>query len=169
LPTPTVRLAAGVGLNYPNTMTPDFFAPTDLNFEQVKCITHAMMALARVDGVHDNEMKMIRDFYDGCSRPGDPDLTQVASGSFDPRRGREHFGAEPEHRDLFIKSLILLALADGDYGAEEDRMIREWAEAAGASGEDVERLKEATTEYLMAGLSHIRNVDALKDVRSKLP
>ncbi|MGF1508332.1 MAG: TerB family tellurite resistance protein [Myxococcota bacterium] len=150
-------------------MVPDFFAPTDLDFEQVKVMTHAMMALARVDGVHDNEMRLVREFYDGCSRPGDPELEEVVRGTFDPAQAKARFGSDAEHRDLFIKSLILMALADGEYGAQEDELIRSWAQEVGATEADVERLKEATSEYLMAGLSHIRNDEALKDVRRKLP
>lgn len=149
-------------------MVPDFFAATDIDFEQVKCLTHAMMALARVDGVHDNEMALIREFYGSCARAGDPALEEVAEGDFDPERARSLFGSDAEHQDIFVKSLVLLAYADGDYGDREDRMIRDLAGAVGLGDADVDRLKEATQEYLMASLSHVKNVEALREVRRKL-
>ncbi|MEL7369744.1 MAG: TerB family tellurite resistance protein [Myxococcota bacterium] len=126
-----------------------------------------MMAVARVDGVHDNEMRMVREFYETCSRAGDPRLEDVAGGPFDPQTAKAHFD-EPELAKLYVKSLILLAYADGSYAQLEDDLIREYAEAVGVNDGEVTKLHEATKEYLLASLSHIKNVDALKDVAKKL-
>jgi hypothetical protein len=145
-------------------MALEFFSPQDLSFEQVKALTHAMLAVARVDGVHDAEMRLVRDFYEGCARRGDPRLEDVAAGPFDPQTARPLFDT-PELAKLFIKNLILLALADGQFARAEDDLIRSYAGALGLTGADVDQLHEATVEFLLSGLVHVQNLEALAEIR----
>jgi len=145
----------------------EFFSPQDLTFDQVKVLTHALFAVAKVDGVHDNEMALIRGFYESCARAGDPPLEDVAGGPFDIESAKAQFESD-EAKKLFLKSLILLAFADGKYATVEDELIRQYAEAMGISGEAVDNLHESTKEYLLASLSHVQNLDALKEVRKRL-
>ena len=148
-------------------MIRDFFSEQPLDFEHVKVLTHALVALARVDGVHDNEMALVREFYDGCARTGDPRLEEVAKGPFDPARAREVFDT-PELGQLFVKSLVLLAFADGTYAPEEDARIREYAAAVGVDGEAVDKLLQSTRDFLMGSLAHVRNTEALTEVMKRL-
>ena len=148
-------------------MIPEFFTEQSLNFDQVKALTHGLMALAKVDGIHDNEMHLIREFYEGCSRAGDPRLEDVAGGPFDINTAKPLFDT-PELRKLFVKSLILLAYADGTYAQAEKDLIREYSTALGVSGDEVEALHEATKEHMLGALAHVQNLDALKAVRSRL-
>jgi uncharacterized membrane protein YebE (DUF533 family) len=145
----------------------EFFPETSLSFEQVKALVRAMLTVARVDGVHDNEMKLIREFYDTCSRAGDPRLEEVGSGTFEVSRAKDLFNT-PELAKMFTKSLILLAFADGHFAKAEDDLIRAWAKELGLTKDDVDRLTEATKEFLLAGLAHVQNVDALKKVSRRL-
>lgn len=148
-------------------MIPEFFSQQDLDFQQVRCLTHALMALAKVDGIHDNEMQLIRQFYDSCSRAGDPRLEDFAGGKFDPNTAKDLF-ATPELRALYVKSLILLAFADGVYAQEEDDLIHQYAAAVGVSRDEVAQLSEATKDYLFSSLAHVQNIDALKEVKKRL-
>lgn len=148
-------------------MIRDFFSEQELTFEHVKALAHALLAVARVDGVHDNEMALVREFYEGCARAGDPRLEEIASGKPDLEREKALFDT-PELARLFVKSLILLAFADGKYAQEEDALIREHASALGLGPEDVSALHQSTKDFLIASLSHVRNVDALRSVLSRL-
>lgn len=148
-------------------MSTEFFNPQDLSFDQVKALTHGMLSVARVDGVHDNEMRMIREFYEACTRKGDPRLEDVAQGPFDAAAAGRLFESA-EMKKLFIKSLILLAFADGSYARAEDELIRRYAEAMGLERGAVDQLHEATKEFLLAGLAHVKNLEALKEVRRRL-
>ncbi len=145
----------------------EFFSPQDLTFEQVKVLTHALFAVAKVDGVHDNEMALIREFYESCSRAGDPDLAEVAGGPFDIETAKPLFETD-EAKKLFLKSMVLLAFADGKYATVEDDLIRGYADAMGVSSDEMDNLHEATKEYLLASLAHVQNLDALKEVRKRL-
>jgi tellurite resistance protein len=144
-----------------------FSAPHELAFDQVKVLTHAMLAVARVDGVHDAEMRLIREFYEGCSRKGDPRIEDVARGTFDVASARPLFDT-PELARLFVKNLILVALADGQFAAAEGELIRAYAAGLGLAPGDVDALHEATVEYLMSGLVHVRNLEALAEIRRSL-
>ncbi len=148
-------------------MISDFFVEEDLTFEHVKVLTHALLAVARVDGVHDNEMALVREFYESCARAGDPRLEEVATGRLDIERAKLLFDT-PERAKLFTKSLILLAFADGAYAREEDTLIREYATGLGLTGEDVDRLHAATKDFLIGSLAHVKNVDAVREVLAGL-
>lgn len=145
----------------------DFFSEQNLSFDQVKALTRAMLTVARVDGVHDHEMRMIREFYDACSRQGDPRLEEIGSGKFEIDSAKKLFGS-PELSKMFIKTLMLLAFADGSYAKAEDDLIRDWASTLSISGEEVDHLLTATKEFLLGGLAHVQNVDALKTIAKKL-
>ncbi len=145
----------------------EFFSPQNLTFDQVKVLTHALFAVAKVDGVHDNEMALIRGFYESCTRAGDPRLEDVAGGKFDIEAAKGLFETD-DSKMLFLKSLILLAFADGKYATLEDEIIREYGAALGVDGEKMDNLHEATKEYLLSSLTHIQNLDALKEVRKRL-
>lgn len=164
---PGPDLPLGSSVSTCGAMIRDFFTEQELTFEHVKVLTHALLAVARVDGVHDNEMALVREFYEGCARAGDPRLEEVASGKFDVEEAKTLFDT-PERAQLFTKSLILLAFADGTYASEEDALIREYAAGLGLSGEAVDGLHQATKDFLMQSLSHIKNVEGLTDVLAKL-
>ncbi len=142
----------------------DFFAEQDLTFDQVKALTAGMYAVAKVDGVHDREMTLLRGFYESCTRSGDPRFEDVLKGEFDPAAAAPLFSGNTSK--LFVKSLVLLAFADGHYGKAEDTLIRQYASAFGVG--DATPLIDATREYLLGSLAHVQNVDALKKVAERL-
>ena len=145
----------------------DFINPQELTFEQVKVLTHAMFTVAKADGVHDKEMGWIRGFYESCARAGDPPLEEVAGGTFDIERAKSLFDST-DRAQLFVKTLILLAFADGRYAEVEDALIREYAAALGLTAPMVDGLHESTKEYLLQSLAHVQNLEALKQVRKRL-
>lgn len=148
-------------------MISDFFSHQDLSFDHVKVLATGMFDVAKVDGVHDKEMALIREFYESCARAGDPPLEEVVKSGLDMSAAKSLF-ATTELRKLFVKSLILLAFADGVYAKEEDTLIRKYAGELGLDGEAVDALHAATKEYLLAGLAHVQNIDALKEVVKRL-
>jgi uncharacterized membrane protein YebE (DUF533 family) len=148
-------------------MLSTFFSEQNLTFEHVKCLTNGMFAVAKVDGVHDREMAMIREFYESCARAGDPRLEEVVRQSFDIADAKRLFeGAEMSK--LFVKSLILLAFADGSYAREEDALIRNIAGQLGLDDTAVDGLHQSTKEFLLSSLAHVQNLDALKEVARRL-
>ncbi|MCK6547253.1 TerB family tellurite resistance protein [Myxococcota bacterium] len=148
-------------------MISEFFSEQNLSFEHVKALTRAMLTVARVDGVHDNEMKLVREFYESCARAGDPRLEEIGKGAFDVEAAKGLFDT-PELAKMMVKTLVLLAFADGAYGKAEDALIREYAAKLGLGSADVDALLEATRGFLIGSLAHVQNLDALKQVSRKL-
>jgi len=144
----------------------DFFAEQDLSFDQVKALTSGMYAVAKVDGVHDREMSMLRGFYEACTRSGDPRFEDVLQGEFDANKAAKLFTGNAAK--LYVKSLVLLAFADGHYAKAEDTMIRTIAQSFGLASADVDHLVESTKDYLLSSLAHVQNTDALKKVAQRL-
>lgn len=148
-------------------MISSFFSEQNLTFEHVKCLAAGMFAVAKVDGVHDREMALIREFYEGCARAGDPRLEDVVKQNFEIEEARRLFEGDDMAR-LFVKSLILLAFADGSYAREEDNVIRSIAAKLGLDDAAVNGLHAATKEFLLQSLAHVQNLDALKEVARRL-
>ncbi|MBI4819820.1 MAG: TerB family tellurite resistance protein [Deltaproteobacteria bacterium] len=144
-----------------------FFGEVDLTFDHVKAITRAMFALAKVDGLHERELGLIQEFYDGCARAGDPSIDDVVTGAYDHAEAAKLFNTR-DLAQLFVKNMMLLAFADGVYAREEDSLLREWAKGLGLSGADVDALHESTKEFLLGSLAHIENIDALREVAKRL-
>lgn len=144
-----------------------FFREQELTFDHVKSITRGMHALAKVDGLHERELSLIREFYDSCARAGDPSVDEIVSSGFDIAEAKRLF-ATRELALLFVKNMMLLAFADGTYGRDEDTSIRSWAKELGLGADDVTGLHEATKEFLLGSLAHVENVAALRDVAKKL-
>jgi uncharacterized membrane protein YebE (DUF533 family) len=141
----------------------DFFPDQELSFEHVKALVRSMLDVAETDEVHDAEMALIRGFYESCIRPGDPSLEQVATETERPPIA-DLFNT-PELSKMFIKTLLLLAYADGVCGPAEEEKILELARELCVASDEMNALRDATKEYLLQGLAHIRNTDALKTVR----
>lgn len=75
-------------------------------------ISAGMKAVAKADGdVHHNELGLIQAFEDGL--PDEPVVDAKATLNSD------------ELREVYARSLVLVALADGVISDEEDRVIRE--------------------------------------------
>lgn len=144
-----------------------FMPDPDLSFEQVRSLVRAMMALADVDGVHERERGLIEAFYAECARKGDPSLDALVSDDFDASEAKTLFGT-PELARFFVKNLILLAYADGTVGEEERAWIRTQADGMGLGEDELTGLYGATKDFLMEGLSHVANVEALSAVRRRL-
>ena len=112
-------------------MVSEFFAQHDLTFDQVKVLTHAMMAVARVDGVHDNEMRLVREFYDSCTRAGDPSAGRRGRRPVRSRRGQGPFRYPRTRQDVREEPRFCWPLPMGEYAKLEDDLIRQYAEVVG--------------------------------------
>ena len=146
----------------------DFFKNLDLNFAQAQCLCRGMYALANSDGMHEREEMLIKEFHNACRPAGGPSYEDTVKGTFRIEDAADQF-KQKEQRHMFIKTLWLLAFADGKVTAPERDKIAAWAKALGVSPEDTEELHIATKEYLLGQLStRIRNTEALAQVSKEL-
>jgi len=110
-------------------------------------ISAGMKAVARADGdVHPRELELIAAF--------EADLPDV--GRPDPRLAL----ATTDLRDAYVRSLILVALADGVISEEEERVIGELCSALGVEQHTIDQV---TLEVKQWFLSRFSGVTVFKD------
>jgi len=123
--------------------------PTDLDRDTASFIAAGLRELARIDGTHASELALIEAFEAEIdAQPAAFDL----SG--------EHPLTTPELRDLFLRSAIMLALADGEISELEGDQLGRWARELDV---DVATLAELYTSVKQSLLRHFQGVTLFRD------
>jgi uncharacterized membrane protein YebE (DUF533 family) len=145
------------------------FLTTELELHHIQAMVRAMHELALADGLHDAERVMLRGFYDSCQEDAHAltSFDELIRTPFDPAAARELFDT-PARRAALLQSCIFLAYADGAYSAGERAKVKGYAEAVGASAEELATCEGQVSDHLLQQISRIENVDALQQVASEL-
>ena len=136
-----------------------------LGITQVQSMVRGMYDLAKVDGVHQAEMVMLRGFYDECQREAQAltSFDDLIAVPFDLRAACEVLDTQ-ERKTAFIQSCLLLAYADGSYSAAEQAHIRKFAQALQVETATLATLEAQVADTLMQQFASVRNVEALQQV-----
>lgn len=147
----------------------DMSQGTELSQEQAALFARGLYALSRVDGHEDREGMLIKAFWLEVTGDGDAlalkqleaapdvDVKQLSSGL-----------ATPAARELFMRTALLLAYADGSVSALEKKWLETAGKAMGFDPPQLQRLDELTRTTLLGQLSHLVNTDAAAQVARKL-
>lgn len=124
---------------------------------QERLFAQGMLAVARCDGeVDPREAQLIAELYPGdLSSLPDPDPATLSVLS-------------PEAGQLFLRSCLLIALADFGISPAEKSLIDGYAEALKVSPEQLADLQQSVKEYLLAPLARLANVEVAAEVAKKL-
>ena len=147
------------------SLIPD--APLDLH--HIQAMVRAMHELAKTDGIHDAERVMLRGFYDSCQQETSAltSFDELISTPFDAAAAKDIFDT-PERRAALLQSCVFLAYADGSYSAGERAKVKSYADAIGASAQELAKCEALVSDHLMQQVSRISNMDALKQVAIEL-
>lgn len=147
----------------------DFLPETELTEGHAEVIARGLMTVARADGaIHEREAAMIRSFLGDATSANSVLLSTLEkSPDLPPELAATSLPSE-ELASLFLKSCILLAYADGDYGPKERALIENYARAFRTEPARLGALEAAVKEFLMSQLAHLKNVDAAVQVAKKL-
>ena len=106
-------------------------------------IAGAMRVVARADGMHPREEALILEFEKslGSEPTGAVDLSAIDS---------------PELQEVFLKSLVLVAFADGAISNEESQVIHDYANRLGLSSKEVARAIADVASVLLSNLAGVR-------------
>ncbi|MCC2656536.1 MAG: Tellurite resistance protein TerB [Panacagrimonas sp.] len=143
-------------------------ATTNLGINHIQVIVRAMHEVAQLDGVHDAEAVMLREFY-GAVQQDTGALTsfqELSRGTFDLDEARRILDT-PERKAALLRSCLLLAYADGRYSTAEREMIRNFADALGVPAHATLALEESVADQLMQNIARISNIDALREVAAR--
>jgi tellurite resistance protein len=136
----------------------DLFSDVELDAGQAAAMARAMLAVARADGAADpREVSLIEELSPVDASAPDPAPADVAAA----------LPGEKE-RDLLVRSLLLVALVDGEYTDAEKRSVASYAAACGVSEARLEELASAVKAYLMGPLLPLSNSPAVAEVSRKL-
>ncbi|HRY43542.1 MAG TPA: TerB family tellurite resistance protein [Thermoanaerobaculia bacterium] len=134
------------------------FEDVELNDAQAGAVGRAMLAVARADGAADpREVALIEELAPVDTSAPDPTPAELAE-TLKEEKGRE----------LLLRSVLLVALVDGDYSAAERAVVGRFAEALGVSGSRLEELASGVKAFLMAPLLPLANTSSVLDVSRKL-
>lgn len=136
----------------------------EITATQAEAIARGLLAVARADNaMHEREAALIGQFFAGVSaHPSDLGALERA-----PKIEPAHLAQQlpsAELRVLFVKTALLLAYTDNTYGANEAKVIGDYAAACGLSAQQVSELEVEAKEFLLGQLTHLANVDGVVQV-----
>jgi hypothetical protein len=141
----------------------------ELSQEQAVLFARGLFALSRVDGHEEREGMLIKAFW--LDVTGDASATELKQLEAAPDIDVKQLGAglvSPSARELFMRTALLLAYADGAVSALEKKWLETAGKALGFDPPQLARLDELTRTMLLGELSHLRNTDAAAQVARKL-
>ena len=124
-----------------------------------------------MDGVHERELALITDFYQGIVTEegggGTASRRWSAWGRSSPRSWRST-SPTPSSAQLFVKAAFLLAWADGKISPVERAKIADFAKALEVSAEAQNKLEAEVKDFLLRPLAGLANVEGATAVAKKL-
>ena len=144
----------------------DLYEGVELNAEETTLICRGLLDLAAVDGVHENEVALIKQFYSTSGGTLD-DLAALRSEPFDLATVRDVIKGPVI--DAFLTSCYLLIYADGHHSDAERTRIGEYAAALDITPDQLEDLHLKARRFLLQELAAgLRNQGVLAQVGADL-
>ncbi len=142
------------------------FPEVHLDNYQAEAIARGLFAVAKADGIHEREAALVASFWAeaGGSAQSLSELERREAIS-----EQELSAALPTqaHRQLFLKTAVLLSFADGTVSDKEKEILGRYA-ACLELAKELPQMETEVKEFLLGHLSHIHNVDAVAAVAKKL-
>ncbi len=147
-------------------------APTDRP-EQLEVWLRGLLTVAWADGNFDTDERQI---IGELMRDINPDLDLENNHSISVDLLTQAFDSDPQLGEQFLRSAVMVALADGTYSDKEDQMIQQFSNALGLNDEILHSLRSTLSGDLPANRSANASpltpprpsLDALRPVRDWL-
>lgn len=145
----------------------NFYPPTPLDTAEAEAFARGLYAVSRRDGVHEREATLIASFW-ADSGGGAVALAELARRPDITAEQLASLIYGADKRQLFLKTAILLAWADGQASDSEMALIGDFAKAMGFAPAQVTALAAEVKEYLLSHLTHLQNSASAAEVAKKL-
>jgi tellurite resistance protein len=150
------------------TMSEDFYPEIDIREDQAEAIARGLYVVARADGkVHEREAAMITEFFNSATDHPSHMAALERAQPITPASLAAILNTK-DLRRVFLKSAILLAYADGNYAAPEQKAVTEFAKAFEVDGKELAALEHSVKDYMLSHLAHLQNVGAVVEVSKSL-
>jgi hypothetical protein len=142
------------------------YANLQLTQEQTRLFCRGLLDLAAVDGLHENEIALIGEFFAGSG--GDPqDLEALSREDFDISLVATVL--DTETTEAFLMSCYMLIYADGEHSDEERSRIGQYAVGLGVSADRLAQIHDLARSFLLQNLAAgLRNRDVVVEVAGEL-
>jgi tellurite resistance protein len=144
----------------------NFFPEIQLEQHQAEAIARGLFAIAHADGLHEREAALIASFWaDSGGR-----FSALAELERSQPIGADELGAilnTKPLRQLFLKTALLMAFADGKVSNEEKTLVHGFAEKLELS-EDLPKYAVEVKDFLLSQLAHLHNTQGLAEIAKKL-
>ena len=146
-----------------------FLEKVELQLNHVQVMVRGMYAVAQCDGVHPTELVLLKEFYEGCraSVEGLASFDEVVEGEVEVAAMRDILDSTAL-REMFLKSCLLLAFADGVFSDCERAKLRDFASALDVDDERRAQLEDEVRDHLLKQIAHLQNLDALREVAKEM-
>ena len=145
-------------------MSEDFLPEIEIRDDQAEAIARGLYVVARADGkIHEREAAMISEFF-GATTDHPSHLGTLERAAPITAANLAAILNTKDLRQLFVKTALLVAYADGHYAPPEQKVIAEFAKAFGMDGKEVAALEQSVKDYMISHLAHLQNVEAVAEV-----
>lgn len=147
-----------------------FFPEVEISADQAEVMARGLFAVARAEsGIHEREKTLLMSFYsDVAEGSGSRSLSALEhSPDVSPSEIAAALTSKA-HALLFVKTCILMAYADNNYGGKERDVIEGFAKALGLEPEQVGELEQDVKSFLMSSLLRLANTEAVVAVAREL-
>jgi tellurite resistance protein len=145
----------------------DFLPEIEVTQSAAEAMARGLYTVAHVDGLHEREEALVASFWAEVGG-GAASLSELQRAATITPPELKAALPTPALGQMFVKTAILLAWADGKVSDGERKIIGELAAALGITGADFTTLEAAVKEYLLGHLAPIQNSAAVATVAKKL-
>ena len=136
--------------------------------DQVLALAACMLSTAQVDGVHPQEIALIRQFYDTAGTKDLPPFSEVESSAGNSAALLKKAGGDPGFGAQLMLMCFATAYADGALTDAERAHIGKLAGEAGVPAGKVEELLGQVKDSLLGALSHLPDAASVANVAKDL-
>ncbi len=148
----------------------NFFPEIELSAQQAEIMARGMFSVARAEaGIHEKEKALLMSFYADTAEGGSARSMSLLENSTDATPQEISAALTTKSlATLFLKTCLLMAYADNDFGPKERDLVGRYAAALGTTEAELKDLERDVKSYLVSSLVHLSNVEAVVEVAKKL-
>lgn len=135
---------------------------------QVKALVASMLAVAHVDGVHPEELALIRSFYEESAGAGAPAFDTVAGSHAQAAELLAAAGGGADFAEQLVLMCLMAGYADGHLSEGERGLVDQLAHRAGVAPAKVEELLQQVKDTLIGALAHLPDAQSVADLAKTL-
>lgn len=139
-----------------------------LSADQVLALAASMLSTAHVDGVHPEEVALIRQFYDGAGVAGLPPFAEVEGMGAKADALLKKVGGDRAFAEQLVLMCFATGYADGALSDAERAHVEKIGAGAGLGAARIAELLEQVKDSLIGALSHLPDAESVARLASEL-